>query len=93
MYLKPDWASSEWPQLAALLKVTLNPHKWESGKQLAMLFLPRPATMCARVVFTLFTSYQQANGPRAADGRDSPVQETESRETTTGTTCKEEKLR
>ncbi|TKS93231.1 Retinal guanylyl cyclase 2 [Collichthys lucidus] len=34
----------------------------------------------------------KANGPRAADGRDSPVQETESRETTTGTTSKEEKL-
>lgn len=51
------------------------------------------SSVCVSVVFTLCTSSQQANGPWAADGRDSPVQETESRETTTGTTCKEEKLR
>lgn len=44
-------------------------------------------------VFTFSDSSQQATGPRAADGRDSPVQETESRETAAGTTCKEEKLR
>lgn len=37
------------------------------------------ANECVRVVLMLFASSQQANGPRAADGRDSPVQETESR--------------
>lgn len=32
----------------------------------------------AEAALMLLTSSQQANGPRAADGRDSPVQETES---------------
>lgn len=50
----------------------------KSSEQAAELFQPGLEIMCAQVVFTLFTSYQQANGPRAADGRDSPVQETES---------------
>lgn len=49
--------------------------------------------VCVCAVIMVFTSSQQANGPWAADGRDSPVQETESRETAAGTTCKEEKLR
>lgn len=34
--------------------------------------------LCVCAVIILFASSQQANGPRAADGRDSPVQETES---------------
>lgn len=40
----------------------------KSSEQVAMLFQPGLELMCAQVVFMLFTSYQQANGPRAADG-------------------------
>lgn len=91
--LKQGRAPSEWPHIAAPLKSYSKSTQVAKPWATSLRCFSHNQRLCARVVFTLFTSYQQANGPRAADGRDSPVQETESRDATTGTTCKEEKLR